>query len=80
MDDWTGSGAVFRREAMMRGRPAIQAQRIRSMAWDMHSAGERVNKSRIARELHAPIRTVFRVLKKNARHEFCHMPEAISLV
>lgn len=33
---------------------------------EMREAGERVNKSRIARELHIPLRTVFRVLSRAA--------------
>jgi len=48
----------------MRGRPAIQARRIEQKASEMRASGERVNKSRIARELHVPIRTVFRVLPR----------------
>ena len=65
---------------MSRGRPAIQAQRIRSRAGEMHDAGERVNKSRIARELRVPLRTVFRVLPKISRGELCHMHKVVSLV
>lgn len=47
-----------------RGRPAQQRQRIIQRATEMREAGERVNKSRIARELHVPIRTVFRSLPR----------------
>lgn len=49
---------------MGRGRPAKQRQRIQARAEEMRSHGQRVNKSRIARELHVPIRTVFRVLPR----------------
>ncbi len=49
---------------MGRGRPAYQRQRIVNYAAEMRAAGERVNKSRIARELHVPLRTVFRVLPR----------------
>jgi len=49
---------------MARGRPAIQRQRIVMRAAEMRANGERVNKSRIARELHVPIRTVFRALPR----------------
>jgi hypothetical protein len=48
----------------MRGRPAHQRNRIQQRADEMRSNGERVNKSRIARELCVPIRTVFRVLPR----------------
>ena len=51
----------------MRGRPAIQAKRIQQRAGEMRDLGERVNKSRIARELHVPIRTVFRVMATRGR-------------
>jgi hypothetical protein len=64
----------------MRGRPAIQANRIKTRAAEMTSAGDRVNKSRIARELRVPIRTVFRVLPRISTGELCHMHRAVSLV
>jgi hypothetical protein len=48
----------------MRGRPAKQRERIQQRAEQMRQDGERVNKSRIARELHIPIRTVFRTLPR----------------
>jgi hypothetical protein len=48
----------------IRGRPARQRQRILDRADEMTAADGRVNKSRIARELHIPIRTVFRVLPR----------------
>jgi len=47
-----------------RGRPAKQRQRILQRAQDMRATEGRVNKSRIARELHIPLRTVFRVLPR----------------
>lgn len=47
----------------MRGRPRSVAPKIEARAMQMRMAGEYVNKSRIARELHVPIRTVFRVLQ-----------------
>jgi hypothetical protein len=47
-----------------RGRPAKQRQRILDRAQDMRATDGRVNKSRIARELHIPLRTVFRVLPR----------------
>lgn len=47
-----------------RGRPAYQRARIIAYADLMRAAGQRVNKSRIARELHVPLRTVFRVLPR----------------
>lgn len=47
-----------------RGRPAIQRARIQDRAAEMRRAGQRVNKSRIARELHIPLRTVFRALPR----------------
>lgn len=49
---------------MARGRPAKQRQRIQERAMEMLMGGERINKSRIARELHVPLRTVFRVLPR----------------
>jgi hypothetical protein len=62
-----------------RGRPATQRDRIVARAAQMKAAGERVNKSRIARELHVPIRTVFRSLSRTAVNrltaELCHMPQ-----
>jgi len=48
----------------MRGRPAHQRARVILRACEMRSHGERVNKSRIARELHIPLRTVFRCLPR----------------
>lgn len=61
-----------------RGRPATQRERIIARAVEMRAAGDRVNKSRIARELHVPIRTVFRSLSYSAMNkltaELCHMP------
>lgn len=53
--------------ANLRGRPATQSQRILLRAEQMEASGERVNKSRIARELHVPLRTVFRVLQRPNR-------------
>lgn len=47
-----------------RGRPALQRIRIEQRADQMRQAGERINKSRIARELHVPLRTVFRTLPR----------------
>ena len=47
-----------------RGRPAQQRQRVLERAMEMREAGERINKSRIARELHVPLRTVFRSLPR----------------
>jgi len=47
-----------------RGRPAQQRQRVIQRAMEMREAGERINKSRIARELHVPLRTVFRSLPR----------------
>ena len=52
------------KEIKMRGRPATVAARIQARAHEYRVAGERVNKSRIARELHVPLRTVFRVLPR----------------
>ncbi len=51
---------------MSRGRPAKQAVLILARAEEMRSQGQRVNKSRIARELHIHISTVFRVLPGNS--------------
>jgi len=51
-------------EHITRGRPAQQRQRILKRADEMREAGERINKSRIARELHVPLRTVFRSLPR----------------
>lgn len=48
-----------------RGRPPVQRIRIRARADEMLQLGLRVNKSRIARELRVPIRTVFRALQRN---------------
>lgn len=48
----------------MRGRPAIQRDRIKARALEMLDNGDRINKSRIARELHIPLRTVFRALPR----------------
>jgi len=45
-----------------RGRPDRQRQRILQRAQDMRASDGRVNKSRIARELHVHISTVFRAL------------------
>ena len=63
---------------MARGRPATQRDRILARAVEMKAAGERVNKSRIARELHVPIRTVFRSLSRSTINrltaDLCHMP------
>lgn len=47
-----------------RGRPAKQRQRVLDRANEMREQGLRVNKSRIARELHIPLRTVFRTLPR----------------
>ena len=47
-----------------RGRPALQRTRIQARAKEMVQAGERINKSRIARELRVPLRTVFRSLPR----------------
>ena len=49
---------------MARGRPATQRVRIQARAVEMTGAGQRINKSRIARELHVPLRTVFRALQE----------------
>lgn len=46
------------------GRPARQRMRILAYAEAMRAASGRVNKSRIARELHVPLRTVFRTLPR----------------
>lgn len=48
----------------LRGRPARQRERIVAYANELKAGGQRVNKSRIARELHVPIRTVFRALPR----------------
>jgi hypothetical protein len=48
----------------MRGRPQSVAPRIRQRAAELEAAGQRANRSRIARELHVNIRTVFRVLPR----------------
>jgi hypothetical protein len=50
----------------MRGRPARQKALIEAKAEHMRSCGQRVNKSRIAREVHCNLRTVFRVLPGNS--------------
>lgn len=47
-----------------RGRPPIDRARILYAAEVMRASHGRVNKSRIARELHVNIRTVFRVLPR----------------
>lgn len=39
-------------------------ERIQARAMEMVMDGERINKSRIARELHVPLRTVFRALPR----------------
>jgi hypothetical protein len=49
----------------MRGRPPLQRDRILSRAREMRLRGQVVNKSRIADDLHIPLRTVFRVLQRN---------------
>lgn len=48
----------------IRGRPAVQRIRITERADEMIALGLRINKSRIARELHVPLRTVFRALSR----------------
>jgi hypothetical protein len=48
----------------IRGRPARDRLRIEERAMSMIMEGERINKSRIARELRVNIRTVFRVLPR----------------
>jgi len=48
----------------LRGRPAKQRKMILERAEEMRAQGQRVNKSRIAREVHCDIRTVFRVLPR----------------
>jgi len=53
-------------EHITRGRPAQQRQRILKRADEMREAGERVNKSRIARELRVSIRAVFYALPNTA--------------
>lgn len=58
----------------IRGRPATQRARIVALAAEMQEAGLLVNKSRIARELRIPLRTVFRALQ---RPDFCHMHKAL---
>ena len=50
----------------MRGRPARQKALIEAQAANMRAMGQRVNKSRIAREVHCNLRTVFRVLLGNS--------------
>ena len=47
-----------------RGRPDCQRQAIRTRAAEIRETGQRVNKSRIARELHVHISTVFRALPR----------------
>jgi hypothetical protein len=47
---------------MARGRPPVERARILQRAEQMLMLDGRINKSRIARELHVNIRTVFRVL------------------
>ena len=49
-----------------RGRPAQQRKRVLERAMEMREAGERVNKSRIARELHVSIRAVFYALPRTS--------------
>jgi len=49
-----------------RGRPAQQRQRVIQRAMEMREAGERVNKSRIARELRVSIRAVFYALPRTS--------------
>jgi len=49
---------------MARGRPARQRQRIQERYDELVATGQHVNKSRIARELHIPLRTVFRTLPR----------------
>lgn len=49
---------------MARGRPARQRQRIQERYDELMATGQHVNKSRIARELHIPLRTVFRSLPR----------------
>ena len=49
---------------MGRGRPQRDAIRIQAYADAMRATGQRVNKSRIARELHVSLRHVFRVLPR----------------
>ena len=46
------------------GRPAHERARIIAYAEEMRASGHRVNKSRIARELHVHISTVFRTLPR----------------
>jgi hypothetical protein len=50
--------------AKTRGRPDRQRQRILARAAEMKTDDGRINKSRIARELHIPLRTVFRALPR----------------
>ena len=47
---------------MARGRPSFHHQRIVDRADEMRASLGRVNKSRIARELHVSLRYVFMVL------------------
>lgn len=42
----------------------MQRQRICQRYDELMASGQRVNKSRIARELHIPLRTVFRALPR----------------
>lgn len=49
---------------LRRGPKPRQAERIEARAMEMRVMGLRINKSRIARELHIPLRTVFRVLPR----------------
>lgn len=46
----------------IRGRKPRQTAAIIARAEQMRAAGQRINKSRIARELHVSLRHVFRVL------------------
>lgn len=49
---------------MTRGRPSRLRQAILDRAAEMITSDGRVNKSRLARELHVSIRTVFRTLPR----------------
>ena len=49
-----------------RGRPAQQRKRVLERATEMREAGERINKSRIARELRVSIRAVFYALPRTS--------------
>jgi hypothetical protein len=55
---------MTRKPNTARGRPDRERQAIRCRAAEIRETGQRVNKSRIARELHVHISTVFRALPR----------------